>query len=500
MPARSPSAPAELRARRSTAPYLITPSASDGSTTLLTNYDVTYNTANFTITKKSATVSAVANTKVYGSSDPALATTDSGFEAADWVPARSPSAPAELPARRSTAAPYLITPSATDGSTTLLTNYNVTYNTANFTITKKSATVSAVANTKVYGSADPALGTTDSGFEAADLGAGKITFSASRAGGRDGQRQPVPDHPSATDGSTTLLTNYNVTYNTANFTITKKSATVSAVANTKVYGSADPALGTHRQRLRGRRPGCRQDHLQRHPSSGETVNGSPYLITPSASDGATTLLTNYDVTYNTANFAITKKSATVSAVANTKVYGSADPALGTTDSGFEAADLGAGKITFSASRARARRSTAAPYLITPSASDGSTTLLTNYNVTYNTANFSITKKSATVSAVANTKVYGSADPALATTDSGFEAADLGAGKITFSATRAGARRSTAAPYLITPSATDGATTLLTNYNVTYNTANFTITKKSATVSAVANTKVYGAQTRCSPAA
>ena len=119
------------------------------------------------------------------------------------------------------------------------------------------------------------------------------------------------------------------------------------------------------------------------------------------------------------------------------MYGSADPALGTTDSGFEAADLGAGKITFSASRAPGETVNGSPYLITPSASDGSTTLLTNYNVTYNTANFTITKKSATVSAVANTKVYGSADPALGTTDSGFEAADLGAGKITFSASRAG---------------------------------------------------------------
>ena len=95
-------------------------------------------------------------------------------------------------------------------------------------------------------------------------------------------------------------------------------------------------------------------------AAGGTVAGSPYAIT----QGTLALSSNYNLTFVGANFTITKKSATVSAVANTKVYGSADPALGTTDSGFEAADLGAGKITFSASRARGETVDGTPYLIT----------------------------------------------------------------------------------------------------------------------------------------
>ena len=185
---------------------------------------------------------------------------------------------------------------------------------------------------------------------------------------------------------------------------------------------------------------------------GESVAGSPYTITASASDGATNLLSNYDVTYHTADFTITVKSASVSAVNNTKVYGSADPALATTDSGFLAGDLGAGKITFSASRAPGESVAGSPYTITASASDGATNLLSNYDVTYHTADFTITVKSASVSAVNNTKVYGSADPALATTDSGFLAGDLGAGKITFSASRAPGESVAGSPYTITASA------------------------------------------------
>src|SRR5207237_3799954 len=119
-------------------------------------------------------------------------------------------------------------------------------------------------------------------------------------------------------------------------------------------------------------------------------------------------------------------------------YGSVDPALATTNSGFLAADLGAGKITFSASRAAGETVAGSPYLITPAASDSGTGLLSNYSVTYTTANFTINTKLASVSAVLNSKTYGSVDPALATTNSGFLAADLGAGKIRLAPVRAAA--------------------------------------------------------------
>src|SRR5439155_1708129 len=190
-----------------------------------------------------------------------------------------------------------------------------------------------------------------------------------------------------------------------------------------------------------------------------------------------------------ANFAINRKTASVSAVADSKIYGSADPGFSTTDAGFLAADKGAGKITFSATRAPRETVAGSPYLITPSAADGSSNLLSNYDVTYNTANFAINRKTASVSAVADSKIYGSADPGFSTTDAGFLAADKGAGKITFSATRAPGETVAGSPYLITPSAADGSSNLLSNYDVTYNTANFAINRKTASVSAVADSKI-----------
>ena len=54
---------------------------------MLSNYSITYNTAAFTITKKTASVTPNAASKTYGAADPALTGTLSGFLAADGVTA-----------------------------------------------------------------------------------------------------------------------------------------------------------------------------------------------------------------------------------------------------------------------------------------------------------------------------------------------------------------------------------------------------------------------------
>src|SRR5439155_507639 len=54
---------------------------------VLGNYNITSNTANFTIDKKDASVTPAAKSKIYGDSDPALTGALSGFLAADGVSA-----------------------------------------------------------------------------------------------------------------------------------------------------------------------------------------------------------------------------------------------------------------------------------------------------------------------------------------------------------------------------------------------------------------------------
>ncbi len=70
---------------------------------------------------------------------------------------------------------------------------------------------------------------------------------------------------------------------------------------------------------------------------GETVNGSPWYII-SATLSPTAVLSNYDITYKTANFNITPKTASVTPIASGKTYGDPDPAFTGTLTGLREAD------------------------------------------------------------------------------------------------------------------------------------------------------------------
>ena len=98
-----------------------------------------------------------------------------------------------------------------------------------------------------------------------------------------------------------MLSNYSITYNTASFTITTKPASVTPDAASKVYGAADPAFtGTLSGFLAG--DGVTATYSR---TAGETVLGSPYTISAVLSPAG--VLSNYNITYNTANFTITPK-------------------------------------------------------------------------------------------------------------------------------------------------------------------------------------------------
>ena len=143
-----------------------------------------------------------------------------------------------------------------------------------------------------------------------------------------------------------VLSNYNITYNTAEFTITPLTvAVVTPDAASKIYGDPDPVFtGT----LTGFLPadGVTATYTR---TAGETVGGSPYTI--SATLSPVEVLGNYTITYNTAIFNITPKTASVTPDAASKVYGSADPALTGTLAGFLPAD----NVTAVYSRTRVRQ-------------------------------------------------------------------------------------------------------------------------------------------------
>jgi hypothetical protein len=296
-------------------PYTI--SATLSPMGVLGNYAITYNTANFTINKRTASVTPNAAGKTYGDADPTLTGALNGFLPADGVTATYSRTAGETVA----GSPYTI--SATLSPAGVLGNYAITYNTANFTITKRAASVTPTAASKIYGDADPALTGTLNGFVAGD----GVTATYSRTAGETVAGNPYTI--SAALSPTAVLANYTITYNTASFTIDKRPASVTPNAATKIYGGTDPALtGTL-----GGFVAADSVTASYSRTAGETVAGSPYTISATLSPAG--VLGNYAITYNTANFTITKATLTVTADNKTKILNATNPPLTAAISGFK---------------------------------------------------------------------------------------------------------------------------------------------------------------------
>src|SRR5213079_209289 len=112
-------------------------------------------------------------------------------------------------------------------------------------------------------------------------------------------------------------------------------------------------------------------------TTGETVAGNPYTISATLSPAG--VLGNYQITYNTAQFTINKKTASVTPSAASKTYGAADPALTGTLVGF----LDGDGVTAVYSRTAGESVAGSPYTINATLSPMG--VLSNYEITYNTA-------------------------------------------------------------------------------------------------------------------
>uniref|UniRef100_A0AC34FTL3 MBG domain-containing protein n=1 Tax=Panagrolaimus sp. ES5 TaxID=591445 RepID=A0AC34FTL3_9BILA len=418
-----------------------------GNLSLGTNYLITYVPANLTITSQVITVAATAKTKVYGDADPALTYTFSpalnGTDTFTGVLDR-------------TAGENIGNYAITQGNLSLGTNYALVYNGADLSITKKTVNVTATASNKEYGTTDPVLAYT---FSPALIGTDTFTGTLDRATGENIGNYAIGQ------GTLALNSNYTLAFTSADFSITKKTVNVTAVAKTKVYGAADPALTyTFSPALIG--TDVFTGNLNR--AAGENIGN--YAIT----QGALALNSNYTLAFTSADLNITTKPLTLSAVAKTKIYGTVDPALTYT---FSPALIGTDAFTGNLDRAPGEN--IGNYTI----GQGTVTAGPNYLITYNTANLSITSKALTVTAVAKNKTYGDTDPALTYT---FSPALTGTDAFTGGLTRAAGEN--IGSYAIS----QGTVTAGPNYLITYTPANLSIGTKTISVNATAAAKTYGA--------
>ena len=426
-----------------------------GTLALSSNYSLTYVGANLTIGKTAITVTADAQTKVYGDADPVLT-----YKITSGVLGTSDKFTGALTrAVGENVGTYAIQ----QGTLALNGNYTLTYVGANLSISKAAITVTANAQNKVYGAADPAL--TYTVTTGALVGTDKFTGALTRAAGENVGTYAIQQ------GTLALSSNYTLTYTGANLTIGKAAITVTANAQNKVYGAADPTL-TYTVTT-GALVGVDKFNGALIRVTGENVG--IYAI----QQGTLALSSNYALTYVGANLTIGKAAITVTADAQTKAYGDADPAL--TYKITNGALVGADKFTGTLTRAAGEN--VGTYVI----QQGSLALSSNYTFTYVGASLSITQRTLTITANNSGKIYGSANPAMGVTYSGFvngENSNTLTTKpvIVTTATQASA----VGTYPITAS---GAA--IPNYQIVYVAGTLTVNKATLTITAEDKSRLYG---------
>ena len=426
----------------------------------------------FTITVKAIlTVTADDQTRVYGQSNPAFTVSITGFlngddeTELDAMPAAS-----SLADQNSNVGSYTIT--AAGGSDDL---YDFNYQAGTLSISKASISVVADAQSMVYGDAIPTLTAQYSGFvngdDETDIDTKPSINTTAMATTGAGTYSITPSAGSDN--------NYVFTYTASSLTIGKATLQVIADAQSKVYGTINPALT---YQYTGFVHGDDATVLNTQPGISTTaLTTSPvgsYLITPTGG-------TDNDYTYSYATAQLTVTQATLSIIATNKsiTYGQAIPTLTYTYSGFVGGDNAADiDVLPSISTTAISTSGAGVYPITPSGGSDN-----NYAFSYTSANLTIGKASIQIATDAKSMTYGQALPTLTAAYSGFVFSD-GVAEIDLlpSISTAATSASNVGTYPITA---NGASD--NNYNFTYTSANLTITKATLQVTADAKTKVYG---------
>ncbi|NGM38654.1 filamentous hemagglutinin N-terminal domain-containing protein, partial [Methylobacterium sp. DB0501] len=432
-----------------------------GSLAASGNYAVSYVGADLAVTARPLTLTADAQSRVYGDANPALTYQVGGRglvngDALTGVLATTADA-------RSNVGAYAIG----QGSLAASSNYAVSYVGADLAVTARPLTLTADAQSRVYGEANPALTYQVGGRGLVNgdalSGALATTADARSSVGAYGIGQ----------GSLAASPNYAVSYVGADLAVTARPLTLTADAQSRVYGDANPAL-TYRV---GGPELVNGDSLT--GALATTADARSNVGAYGIGQGSLAASPNYAVSYVGADLAVTARPLTLTADGQSRVYGDANPALTyrVGGRGLVNGDALSGGL---ATVADARSSVGA-YGI----GQGSLAASGNYAVSYVGADLTVTARPLTLTADAQSRVYGDTNPALTyrVGGHGLVNGDALSGVL---ATTADARNSVG-----TYAIGQGSLAASGNYAVSYVGADLAVTGRPLTLTADAQSRVYG---------
>ncbi len=368
------------------------------------NYSFSYSDGTLTVNQAPLSVAADDQSKTYGAANPSMTVTYSGFQNGDDGSSLNTAPTATTTAdATSSVGTYAIT--ASGGADD---NYTFAYTGGTLTINQAALSVTATDQSKTYGSVNPSLTVTYSGFQNGD-DATNLTTEPTVSTSADATSSVGTYAITASGG---VDDNYAFTYAAGTLTVNQATLTVTADDQSKTYGAANPSLTVS---YSGFVNGDDVTSLTTEPiaSTSATSTSSVGTYAIAASGGVDD---NYAFTYTDGTLTVNQATLSVAADDQSKTYGASNPSLTLTYSGFQnGEDVTSLTTEPTASTSATSTSSVGTYAIT--ASGG-----TDDNYTFNYTDGTLTVNQATLSVTADdqSKTYGESNPSLTLTYSGFQ--------------------------------------------------------------------------------
>ncbi|MFM7837962.1 MAG: MBG domain-containing protein, partial [Chitinophagaceae bacterium] len=455
------------------------------------NYTFAFEKGKFAVTKATVVVIADNQSKVYGTENPNLTATYSGFMNGEDFGTSGMSGQPDLTTEATAASKVdLYTIYARKGSLNS-NNYDFIFKNGTLVVRRATITVTADAKRKIYGSVNPAFTASYAGFvnnealaNSGITGVPAYVTSATAS-------SPVGNYDIEISLGTLSSDNYSFVFSRGNLAIDKATLQISAQDKSRLYGIANPEF-TYTY----------NGFVNNESIATSGVNGLPALstvATPSTAVGTYDIDVNngslssgnYQFAFVKGKLNIGKSLVTVYADNKNKIYGQANPALTSTLVGLKNGEtLENSGITGVASLTTTATVLSGVGIYDIQAQIG-TLSSGNYEFSFVKGSLAVQKASLTVTADNKSKVYGSVNPAFTVTYNGFvnnetpaNAGLIGAASLTTTASASSA----VGTYPIQISA---GTLASANYNFTYLPGSLTIGKATLKINADAKVRTYG---------
>lgn len=290
------------------------------------NYDFNYVNGTLTINKAILTATAQNANRTYGDDNPAFTFVYSGFKNGETDSVITTKATGATDANTlSDVGNYAITGAGANDD-----NYDFSYVNGTLHVAKAMITATASNQSRAYGASNPAMGVTYSGFKNSQTSA--ILNTQATASTLADASSNVGTYAITANGA--AATNYDFTYINGLLTVNKALVTVTAGDANRIYGDANPSIGTS---YSGFRNGQNHTVLTALATStttaDETSNVGTYATTSSGAAAQ-----NYDFNYVDGTLTIGQATLTATAGGGTREYGAANPSFSVSYSGFKNTD------------------------------------------------------------------------------------------------------------------------------------------------------------------